>query len=73
MGFPRQEYYSGLPFPSPADPSNPGIDTASPAFAGTFFTTVVIMQLLKMNNYEENSHFLITIASTVLSSYSQTS
>ena len=31
MGFPRQEYWSGLPFPSPGDPSNPGIKPASPA------------------------------------------
>ena len=26
MGFSRQEYWSGLPFPSPRDPPNPGID-----------------------------------------------
>ena len=42
MGFPRQEYWSGLPFPSPGDLPNPGIETpslASPAFAGRFFTT----------------------------------
>ena len=30
MGFPRQEYWSGLPFPPPGDLSNPGIDPASP-------------------------------------------
>ena len=32
MGFPRQVYYSGLPFPSPEDLPNPGIP-ASPALA----------------------------------------
>ena len=26
MGFPRQEYWSGLPFPSPGDPPDPGIE-----------------------------------------------
>ena len=26
MGFPRQEYWSGLPFPSPGDLPNPGIE-----------------------------------------------
>ena len=26
MGFPRQEYWSGLPFPSPGDFPNPGIE-----------------------------------------------
>jgi len=39
MGFPRQEYWSGLPFPSPGDLSNPGIKPASPALARGFFTT----------------------------------
>ena len=31
MGFSRQEYWSGLPFPSPGDPPNPGIEPSSPA------------------------------------------
>ena len=31
MGFPRQEYWSGLPFPSPGDLPNPGIKPASTA------------------------------------------
>ena len=31
MGFPRQEYWSGLPFPSSGDLPHPGIETASPA------------------------------------------
>ena len=29
MGFPRQEYWSGMPFPSPGDRSNPGIEPVS--------------------------------------------
>ena len=43
MGFPRQEYWSGLPFPSPGDPSDPGIESKSleaPALADGFSTTV---------------------------------
>ena len=39
MGFPKQEYWSGLPFPSPGDPPDPGIEPLSPASAGGFFTT----------------------------------
>ena len=40
MGFPRQEYWSGLSFLSPVDLSDPGINPAlSPALAGRFFTT----------------------------------
>ena len=31
MGFSRQEYWSGLPFPSPGDLPNPGIEPKSPA------------------------------------------
>ena len=32
MGFSRQEYWSGLPFPSPGDLPDPGINAASPAW-----------------------------------------
>jgi len=39
MGFLREEYWSGLPIPSPRDLPNPGIKPASPALAGRFFTT----------------------------------
>ena len=39
IGFPRQESWSGLPFPSPGDLPDPGIEPASPALAGGFFTT----------------------------------
>ena len=30
-GFSRQEHWTGLPFPSPGDPPNPGIEPGSPA------------------------------------------
>ena len=30
MGFSREEYWSGLPFPSPGDLPNPGIEARSP-------------------------------------------
>ena len=39
MGFPRQEYWSRLPFPSPRDLPHPGIEPKSPALAGKFITT----------------------------------
>ena len=38
MGFPRQEYWSGLAFPSPGDLSNPVTEPTSPTLAGGFFT-----------------------------------
>ena len=37
MGFPRQEYWSGLPFPSPGDLLNPWMESTFPALAGRFF------------------------------------
>ena len=43
MGFSRQEHWSGLPFPSPGDLPNPGIEPTSlesPASAGRFLATV---------------------------------
>jgi len=35
-GFPRQKYWSGLPFPSPGDLLNLGIEPASPALQADF-------------------------------------
>ena len=39
LGFSRQEYWGGLPFPPPGDHSNPGTEPTSPELAGGFFTT----------------------------------
>ena len=39
MGFPKQEYGSGLPFPPPGDLLDPGIKLMSSALAGRFFIT----------------------------------
>ena len=42
MEFSRQEYWSSLPFPTPRDLPNPGIEPTSPvspALVGRFFTT----------------------------------
>ena len=38
VGFSRQEYWSGLLFPSPGDLPDSGIELASLALAGVFFT-----------------------------------
>ena len=49
MGFPRQEYWSGLPFPSPRDLLDPGIESSSlvsPALANEFFTTSAIWEAI---------------------------
>ena len=38
MGFSGPEHWSGLPFPSPGDLPDPGIEPGSPVLAGGFFT-----------------------------------
>ena len=39
MGFSRQEYWSGLSFPTPQDLPNSGNEPAFPALAGGYFIT----------------------------------
>ena len=39
LKFSKQEYWSGLPFPTPGDRPDPGMEPTSPALAGEFFTT----------------------------------
>ena len=43
MGFPRQEYWSGLPFASTGDLPDRGLKPASPALSGRFFAAVVLL------------------------------
>ena len=50
MGYSKQEYWNGLPFPPPGDLPNPRIKPASlmsPALAGRFFTTNTIWEAPK--------------------------
>ena len=46
-GFPRQEYWSGLPFPPPGDLPNPGIKPASPLSAGLQADSLLVKPLGK--------------------------
>ena len=39
MGFSRQEYWSGLPFPSPGDLPDPGVERGSPALQADALTS----------------------------------
>ena len=47
MGFLRQEYWGGLPFPLPGDLPDPGIKLTSLALTGWFFTTEPLEALTK--------------------------
>ena len=60
MGFPRQEYWRGLPFPPPGDLPDPGIESASlvsPALAGRFFTTSATWEAPKKCLFPWNFHW----------------
>ena len=48
MGFPRQEYWSGLPFLSSEYLPGPNIEFKSPAVAGEFFTTEPLVMPRKL-------------------------
>ena len=47
MGFSGQEYWSGLPFPSPGELLSPGIEPGSPALAGRYFYHLAALYVRK--------------------------
>ena len=58
MGFPRQGYWSGLPFPSPGDLSDPGLEPrspVSPVLAGGFFLTSATWEAQIVAEYLPNA------------------
>ena len=53
MGFSRQEYWSGLPFPSPGDLPHPGIEPRSPTLQADALTSELPGKPLEVNtNWE---------------------
>ena len=44
MRFPKQEYWSGLPFPSPRDLPNPGIQAASPVYICLYLSICIWLE-----------------------------
>ena len=61
MGFSRQEYWSGLQFPSPGDLPHPEIEPESimsPVLADGFFTTSTIWEALMTHVLNTKSEFL---------------
>ena len=47
MGFFRQEYWSGLPFPSPGDLSDPGVQSESPALQQILYQLSYYLTILQ--------------------------
>ena len=59
MGFSKQEYWSGLPFPSPGDLSDPGIEPPSPeapALQVDFFFFLTAESLGKPRNKQRSAN-----------------
>ena len=53
MGFSRQEYQSGLPFPSPGYLPDSGFKSVSPVLAGGFFTAESPWKHQNMHSYSQ--------------------
>ena len=56
MGFPRKEYWSGLPLPPPGDLPDPGVEAESPVSADGFSTKEspdIMSPDIMMINYDE--------------------
>ena len=74
MGFPRQEYWSGLLFPSLGDLPDPGIELMFPALAGGFFMAEPVNS--KRLHFQTPSHWELgfsawTLAGRQSSAYSR--
>ena len=70
MGFSRQEYWSGLPFPSPGDLPNPGIVPTSPELQ-TFLTTqatreALVFCLPNLYDYLPSRHCYLNVSNPVI-------
>ena len=62
MGFPRQEYWSGLPFPSPRDLPDPGMEPRSPTLqADSLPFDAHILGTNILINSEEKYFFLVEV------------
>ena len=53
MGFPRQEHWSVLPFPSPGDLPHPGIELESPSLQANLSD---LLQVIHLFDQESQSH-----------------
>ena len=69
MGFSKPEYWSGLPFPSPGDLANPGIEPGSPALEADFLpseslgkplTLTIVLVKVENKNWKELSLNIIS-------------
>ena len=62
MGFSREEYWSGFPFPSPEGLPDPGIEPGSPALAGGLFTVSATGKIRRRGLITEQAETEWTVA-----------
>ena len=63
MEFSKQEYWSGLPFPSPWDLPDPGIKPGSPALQADSLPTELLINFCKKKKKKNNNMELLNCAS----------
>ena len=56
MGLPRQEYWSGLPFPSPGDLPDPEIEPRSPALQADHLPGKPLFRLSSLKTVLDNTY-----------------
>ena len=66
MGFSRKEYWSGLPFPSPRDLPDPGIEPGSPALQADALPSEPpgkpeVIKIANQTGWNHQKHFFIPI------------
>ena len=66
MGFSRQNYWSGLPFPPPGDLSDPGIEPGSPAMQADSLPSEPPKKQGRLNGFGSDSVFASTNTHTPL-------
>ena len=69
MGFPRQEYRGGLPFPSPRDLPNPGIEPGSPALQAGALPSEPPGKPLLVKDFISSEGLGIIVSQTLCRSY----
>ena len=65
MEFSRQEYWSGLPFPSPGDLPHPGIEPGSPALQANLPGTLLVLLLVE-HKLREKKPFCLLMLNQIL-------
>ena len=64
VGFPRQEYWSGLPFPTPRDLPDLGMEATSPVFSRQIFFTTELPGKPILLSVQHQMNELATLANT---------